>query len=74
MSFPGELLYSLGNYEGGYCLQRRIGIQSWTVNAIADLQVYVIPFYEKLGYVQEGERFDEDGGSSFAFALPKYQD
>jgi hypothetical protein len=22
----------------------------------------VIPFYEKLGYVQEGERFDEDGG------------
>jgi len=24
----------------------------------------VIPFYERLGYVQEGDRFDEDGGKS----------
>ena len=49
-------------------------MKSGSCNAKADYQVYVIPFYEKLGYVQEGERFDEDGGSSFAFALPKYQD
>jgi predicted GNAT family N-acyltransferase len=33
-------------------------------------QIYVIPFYEKLGYIQEGDRFDEDGGMSHVSAMP----
>ena len=29
----------------------------------------MIPFYERLGYIQEGERFDEDGGEFTASVL-----
>lgn len=28
----------------------------------AHSQIHAIPFYERLGYSPEGERFDEDGG------------